>query len=568
MGRIIAIMALAMLAAATAAAVTVTAEAEAGPTHAREYPRLGVVVETVADGLSVPWGVDWAGDTMLFTERGGRLMAMQDGRLLPEPLLTLGAGGMGEGGMLGVAVDPDFAENRHVYLYYTYSHMFSTMNKVVRYQLADDSRTVTEEMVLIDGIPGAAYHDGGRIKFGPDQRLYVTTGDAGDPYSAQDPGSLAGKILRINPDGTIPADNPWEGSPVYSMGHRNPQGIGWDARGNMVITEHGPSGWRGTAHDEINLVAAGANYGWPDIIGGESADGMLAPILHTGTDTWAPSGATFYHGDRIPQWTGKYFVATLRGAHLHMIDFDLHSGAVLSHEGLFQDEFGRLRDVATGPDGLLYVLTSNMDGRGASPLPPSQAGGDKILRISPMAGAGGGAAAAGHADQGASQDTRRSAADRLCGGVSADNPVHLATHLRGHGGGGVDDGGDDDGDSTVRILAEGCVYGGDGASMPGEITITIRDPRNGTVAEETLTPGGGGTFSREFVLDAGASAVNGTYLVTVTGDGAYLASDAFVIPEFGAAALAALAVGLLLTYAAVGLRARPGARAPVISGRQ
>ena len=343
----------------------------------QEYQELGVKVETVADNLTIPWSIDWLpNENILFTERNGHLRIIQDGELLEEPLLSLGVGGV-EGGMLGIAVDPKFEENNFIYLYYTYNEFLSTINKLVRFQFVDG--VLTEDKVLLDGIPGGPVHDGGRIQFGPDGKLYITTGEAGDPKLAQDLNSLGGKILRINSDGTVPDDNPWANSPIYSIGHRNPQGIDWDKSGRLVATEHGPSGWRGTAHDEINVINPGTNYGWPDIIGDETAEGLQNPILHSGNDTWAPSGAEFYHGDRIPEWTGKYFVATLKGSHLHMVDFDLENSSVISHKKLFQDEFGRLRDVQTGPDGFLYILTSNQDGRG---LP--NANDDKILRIVPM----------------------------------------------------------------------------------------------------------------------------------------------------------------------------------------
>ena len=332
--------------------------------------------EVVADNLTIPWSIDWLPDgTAIFTERNGNLRMIQDEQLVQEPLLSLSVGGV-EGGMLGVAVDPDYEQNNFIYLYYTYNEFLTTTNKVVRYHL--DDKTVTEDKVLIDGIPGGPFHDGGRIQFGPDGKLYIATGDAGDPNLSQDLGSVAGKILRINSDGTIPEDNPWQDSSVYSIGHRNPQGIDWDESGNLVATEHGPSGWRGSAHDEINVIIPGKNYGWPDVIGDETKEGLTNPILHTGDDTWAPSGAEFYDGDKIPQWTGKYFVATLRGSHLHIIDFDLENNKVISHEKLFQDQFGRLRDVQTGPDGYLYILTSNQDGRGF-PNPND----DKIIRIVP-----------------------------------------------------------------------------------------------------------------------------------------------------------------------------------------
>ena len=344
---------------------------------AEEYQDLGVKVETVADNLTVPWSIDWLPDgSVIFTERNGNVRIIENGKLLEEPLLSLGVGGV-EGGMLGIAVDPKFEENNFIYLYYTYNEFLSTINKLVRFQFIDG--VLTENKILLDGIPGGPFHDGGRIQFGPDGKLYITTGEAGDPKLAQDLNSLGGKILRINSDGTIPDDNPWKESPIYSIGHRNPQGIDWDESGNLVATEHGPSGWRGIAHDEINLIIPGTNYGWPDIIGDETLEGLQNPILHTGDDTWAPSGAEFYSGDKIPDWKGKYFVATLRGSHLHMIEFDIENNSVLSHEKLFQDEFGRLRDVQTGPDGFLYILTSNQDGRGF-PNPND----DKILRIMPI----------------------------------------------------------------------------------------------------------------------------------------------------------------------------------------
>ena len=344
---------------------------------AQEYPELGVIVDVIANNLSIPWSIDWLPDgTILFTERNGNLRIIQHGILLQEPLLSLSVGGV-EGGMLGIAVDPNYSENNYIYLYYTYNELLTTTNKLVRYQYSDG--VLIEDKILIDGIPGGPFHDGGRIQFGPDGKLYVTTGEAGIPDLSQNMSSLGGKILRINSDGTIPKDNPWKNSPIYSIGHRNPQGIDWDKSGNLIATEHGPSGWRGIAHDEINQIIAGNNYGWPDIIGDEEKEGLQTPILHSADDTWAPSGSEFYNSDKIPQWDGKYFVATLRGSHLHMIDFDLENNLVTSHEKLFQDEFGRLRDVQTGPDGFLYILTSNQDGRGTP-----KANDDKILRIVPI----------------------------------------------------------------------------------------------------------------------------------------------------------------------------------------
>ena len=306
---------------------------------AQEYPDLGVKVETVAENLDIPWSIVWDPDgTIFFTERNGNVRIIQDGIVSEKPILSLNVGGF-EGGLLGIALDPNYSENHYIYLYYTYNNFFSTENKVVRY--VESNLTLSEDKVLIDKIPGGPNHDGGRIQFGPDGKLYITTGDAGNAGLAQDKNSVAGKILRINSDGSIPEDNPFSDSPIYSYGHRNPQGLDWDDS--------------------------------------ETMEGLVTPIMNTVDDTWAPSGAEFYDGNKIPQWTGKFFVATLRGNHLHMIDFDIEKNKVLSHQKLFVGDFGRLRDVATGPDGYLYFLTSNRDGRGSPEIND-----DRILRIVPL----------------------------------------------------------------------------------------------------------------------------------------------------------------------------------------
>lgn len=333
-------------------------------------------VETVAENLKVPWAIAFAPDGKIFvTERVGALRVIDDGHLNPDPITILDVG-TSEGGLLGLALDPDFEHNHFLYLYYTYFEFPFTYNKVVRY--TENNNTLSDEFVLVDKIPGAAIHDGGRVTFGPDEKLYITTGDAGNADSAQDLNSLSGKILRINSDGTIPSDNPFANSPVFSYGHRNPQGLDWDPiTGKLVITEHGPSGEKGFAHDEINIIDAGKNYGWPKVIGGEHDPDFEDPILHTGDDTWAPSGATFYDSDNISEWENKYFVATLRGNHLRMLDLDVEKNQVISSETIFSD-YGRLRDASMGPDGNLYILTSNQDGRGS----PSE-NDDRILRIIP-----------------------------------------------------------------------------------------------------------------------------------------------------------------------------------------
>jgi len=340
---------------------------------AQTFEEYQVTVETVAEELEVPWSIAFASDGRIFvTERVGKLRVIEDGKLNPEPIKILD-GGRGEGGLLGIALDPNFDENHYLYLHLTYSEFLSTFNKVVRFTEKDNQ--LSEEKVLIDQIPWGPFHDGGRIKFGPDEKLYITTGDAGNANLAQDLNSLAGKILRINRDGSIPADNPFPNSPVFSYGHRNPQGIDWHPTSKILVSsEHGSS-----AHDEINIVKAGKNYGWPIVIGGEHDPKYVDPIIHTGSDTWAPSGASFYNSENIPDWSGKYFIATLRGSHLRMLDLDLENNQVISSEALFSNSFGRLRDATMGPDGNLYLLTSNQDGRGS----PAE-NDDRILRIIPL----------------------------------------------------------------------------------------------------------------------------------------------------------------------------------------
>jgi glucose/arabinose dehydrogenase len=345
-------------------------------TLAQEFPQHNIKVETVAENLDIPWAIAFAPDGRMFvTERTGTLRVIEGGILQNAPILDLNVGGS-EGGLLGLALDPDFEQNHYLYLYYTYSEFLSTYNRVSRFTESENS--VTDELILIDKIPGAAIHDGGRIKFGPDGKLYITTGDAAKASLAQDLDSFAGKILRINSDGTIPIDNPFAGSPVYSYGHRNPQGLDWDLSEKLVATEHGPSGEKGFARDELNIIIAGANYGWPEITGDEEDLRFVSPLFHTGDVAWAPSGAAFYDDDKIPSLKGKFLVANLRGTHLHVFDIDTTQGKILSEQSLFSGTFGRLRDVSVN-DGYIYLLTSNQDGRGSP-----RENDDRILRIMPI----------------------------------------------------------------------------------------------------------------------------------------------------------------------------------------
>ncbi|WP_376792211.1 PQQ-dependent sugar dehydrogenase [Thermoflexus sp.] len=336
-------------------------------------------VEIVATGLEVPWALAFAPDGRIFvTERPGRIRVIENGALRPELVAVLPVAATGEGGLMGLALDPNFAQNGYLYVMYTYRAGGALRNRISRLTLRGN--TAGEEIVLIDNIPGAGIHDGGRLAFGPDGKLYATTGDAAQRDLAQRLDSLAGKILRLNPDGSIPTDNPFPGSYVYSYGHRNPQGLAWHpVTGQLYSTEHGPTGEMGLCcRDELNLIRPGANYGWPLVTGAPGDPRFADPILHSGEDTWAPAGMAFVTGERLAPWKGHLFFGTLRGQHLHHVVLGSDGSTVVFHEELFRGEFGRIREVVMGPDGALYFTTSNRDGRGQP-----RSGDDRILRIVP-----------------------------------------------------------------------------------------------------------------------------------------------------------------------------------------
>jgi glucose/arabinose dehydrogenase len=335
----------------------------------------------VAEKLSIPWELVFLpGGEMLVTERPGRLLRIGTDKVIIE---ITGVAHTGEGGLLGLALDPRFSENGLVYLYLTTQSDGNLTNRVERYKL--EGATLSERKVVIEGIPGASYHDGGRIAFGPstscesgqaDCMLYITTGDAGTEDSAQDTKSLAGKILRIHSDGSIPSDNPFDfaqGKPsghpaVYSYGHRNVQGITWDENGQLWATEHGRSGGL-SGFDEVNRIVKGGNYGWPKIQGNESYTGMLTPHLNSGaSETWAPSGMAYLDEHLI--------FAGLRGESLYTADTS--SGMARDLKKYLVGAYGRLRTVTVGPDGMLYILTNNRDGRG-EPVTVD----DRIIKIDP-----------------------------------------------------------------------------------------------------------------------------------------------------------------------------------------
>ncbi len=335
-------------------------------------------VEALVKGLETPWAIAFAPDGRIFiTERPGRIRIVKNGQLESDPWMAWEVVAVREAGLLGLALDPQFAKNGFVYVAYTYRASAGRFqNRLAR--LREDPTTGKGKMdkILLDGVAGNNNHDGGRVKFGPDGKLYWTMGDAQNTALSQNLSSLNGKILRLNPDGSIPGDNPFPNSPVYSYGHRNPQGLAWQpGTGRLYATEHGPSGFQGCCRDEVNYIEPGKNYGWPVIRGEQTQESMVSPIIQSGdNETWAPCGATFV--TRGP-WAGSLLFTGLRGQSLYRLTLDPNDPRkVLLFERLLERQFGRLRDVIEGPDGILYLLTSNRDGRGR-PGPDD----DRVLRL-------------------------------------------------------------------------------------------------------------------------------------------------------------------------------------------
>lgn len=302
----------------------------------------------VAQNLDTPWAITFLPDKgMLFTERPGRVQYIDKNGNIVLVATIQSVKEIGEGGLLGIVTHPKFSSNNFIYLYYTYSSNGNdTLNRVVR--MTYKNNKLSDEKIIVDKIPGASNHNGGRIKFGPDNYLYITTGDAQNPSQAQKTDTLAGKILRVTDEGKKVSGNPFDNL-VYSYGHRNPQGIAWDSNGNLWETEHGQS-----ATDEINLIESGKNYGWPTIRGKQTKNGLTSPVTQSGSDTWAPSGAAFV-GNSL-------FFASLRGQAL--FEAVIENNQVVSIKERFKGTYGRIRDVVLGPDNMLYITTSNRDGRG------------------------------------------------------------------------------------------------------------------------------------------------------------------------------------------------------------
>ena len=343
---------------ATAAAAPVTASGGSGTTAGA--PR---VVRTVATGLQTPWGLGFLPDgRAVVTERDThRVLLLDAAEGAPRTIGRLDAAGRGgEGGLLGVAVSPRFDDDHLLYFYVT----TTDDNRVVRATF--DGGLLAEPEVVLDGIPAGPIHDGGRLAFGPDGDLYVSTGETGDGSLSHDRGSLAGKILRMTPDGDPAPGNPDPGSAVYTWGHRNVEGLAWDADGRLWASEFGASAW-----DELNLITPGHDYGWPAVEGDGTDDRYVDPQVVWRTDEASPSGLAYADGHL---WLGA-----LAGSRLWRVT--VHDGRASDPQDFFVGDYGRLRTVVTAPDGRLWVTTSNRDGRGD----PRQ-GDDRILVVQPSAG--------------------------------------------------------------------------------------------------------------------------------------------------------------------------------------
>lgn len=340
-------------------------------------------VETVATGLQVPWGFAFLPNrNLLFTERPGSVRIIENGKLRAEPVYTVpDVEQSSESGLMDISLHPNFSTNNFIYLAYAYD-TGDTKVKVVRYRF--DGNRFLEPTVIIENIPAAPNHAGMRARFGPDGKLYVTTGDATDRNLAQQMNSLAGKTLRLNDDGTVPSDNPFlnqkDSRPeIWTLGHRNAQGLAWQpGSGLMFQTEHGPSGFDGPGGgDEVNIVEQGKNYGWPTIHHRETQAGLEPPLLEY-TPACAPASGMFYNGSAFPAFKGNFFFGCLRGTRI--IRVTLNGRNVVSQENMLDDTFGRIREMAEGPDGYIYFSTSNRDGRGRP-----AAEDDRIMRLVPAA---------------------------------------------------------------------------------------------------------------------------------------------------------------------------------------
>ncbi len=342
----------------------------------------GFQFKTLASGLDTPWDMSWGPDAGIWvTERNGTIS-----RINPVNGQVTRAGKIrvieiSESGLMGIAFHPDFSAQPYVYVVHSYASSGSIQNRLVR--LRFNGVSLGQPKVLLDQIPGASNHNGSRLAVGPDRYLYVTTGDAQNPRLAQQRSSLAGKVLRLTLDGRPAPGNPFNNA-VFSLGHRNPQGMVFNPVTLVLyITEHGPAD-----NDEVNLVKKGGNYGWPNVRGfcdgdvwGEKRfcrNSKVVEPLVVWTPTIAPSGLDYYNSQLFAGWKGSLLFTTLKGSALYRLVMSLDGTRVVKQEVYFEDRFGRLRDVLVGPHGEIYLATSNRDGRGGS-----DPGDDRIIRITP-----------------------------------------------------------------------------------------------------------------------------------------------------------------------------------------
>ena len=324
--------------------------------------------DVYAERLDTPWELVFAPDgRMFFTQRPGVISVVENGNNSVWLALDSVVQEVGESGLLGITLHPDFSQNGYVYVGYTYAESkapLKLVNKLVRYKEDASTKTPSFDMVILDGVEGNYVHNIGALEFGPDGKLYVTIGEIFAPDLAQDMSVLNGKILRMNDDGSVPSDNPFPGSYIYSLGHRNPQGIAFHPQTQALwSTEHGPSEEQGCCNDEINLIKPGANYGWPIIRGSQTQAGLETPVVHSGdTTTWAPTGGAFITQG---EWQGSFVFTGLRGQALYRATFDSADPSKIQRvDRYLHNQFGRLRNVIEGPDGKLYIAVSNQDGRG------------------------------------------------------------------------------------------------------------------------------------------------------------------------------------------------------------
>ena len=334
---------------------------------------------SVITGLDTPWEVLWGPDNHLWiTERYGRISRLNPdtGGLIPVYTIPE-VDEYGEGGLLGMALHPDFQTEPYVYLVYNYFSGEYVKERLVRYLY--DGTTLTDPLIILNNVPANSYHNGSRLIFGPDGCLYMSTGDAGNLNSPQNMNSLNGKILRIRPDGTIPDDNPFPGSYIWALGLRNTQGMVFTSSGKLYGSEHGPS-----TDDELNLLEPATNYGWPTVAGycdlpGETGfceSNNVKEPLAAWTPTLAVAGIDFYNHAAIPEWENTILMAILKAGKLVSLKLSSDGNSITEQQDWFTNHYGRLRDVCVAPDGRVFIAVSNRDGRG-TPRP----GDDRIVEI-------------------------------------------------------------------------------------------------------------------------------------------------------------------------------------------